>query len=114
MRTADDEFAAVDAQLRDPQFAGLSEDERVDVAGIGAIAAAAATAAEQAITLAHATADRRDQVAIAAGRLQAAWRDREPVRAKESEIAALTDVMQRARSERTGRCRCAPTCWRSG
>ena len=93
VRTADDDAAAIDAQLRDPQCAGLSEDERVDLAGIGAIAAAAATAAEHAITLAHATADRRDQVAVAAVRLQAAWRDREPVRAKDSEIGALTDVL---------------------
>ena len=93
VRTADDDTAAIDAQLRDPHFVGLTEDDRVDVAGIGAIAAAAATAAERAITAAHATADRRDQVAIAAARLQSAWQDREPVRAKESEIAALADVL---------------------
>jgi exonuclease SbcC len=93
VRTADDEYAAVDAQLRDPQFGGLSEAEPPDVAGIGAIAAAAATAAEDAITMAHATADRRDQVALAAARLQSAWRDREPVRANEAKVAALTDVV---------------------
>ena len=85
VRTADDERAGLAAQLRDPQFAGLSADDRVDITGIESRAASAAVTAEQAITQSHATADRRDRVALAAQRLRAAWLDREPVCAKESE-----------------------------
>lgn len=93
VRAADDEYAAVDAQLGDPMLAGLPAGERVDLAAIGARAAAAAADAERAITLAHSTAAQRDQVAVASSRLMTAWRDREPISEQESEIAALTDVM---------------------
>ena len=94
VRSADDEFAAVDAQLRDPQFEGLAEDETVDLTSIRAAASDAAAAAEQAITAAHGAAERCRQVAVAARRLRVAWRTREPISARESEIAALADVLQ--------------------
>ncbi|MET0862710.1 MAG: SMC family ATPase [Nakamurella sp.] len=93
VRKADDDYAAVSAQLVDPQFAGLHPSESVDLVGIGAVAAEAADTAERAITLAHAAREQLEQVCVAAQRLGAACRNREPVAEQEAEIAALTDVM---------------------
>ena len=94
VRIADDEFAAVDAQLRDPQYAGISDDETVDLTVMSAQASAAETDAETAISLAHAATERCRQVAVATRRLQAAWLAREPVWADEREVAGLADVVQ--------------------
>jgi exonuclease SbcC len=93
VRAAEDAQAAVDAQLQDPQLAGLAADEHVDVAGLGRDAESAAAAAERAISLAHATAAQRDQVAAASQRLREAWLAREPVARHEAEVSALTEVM---------------------
>ncbi len=93
VRAADDAYASVADQLRDPVLVGLSEDQQVDVAGIEESARAAAEHAERAVADAHAATARRDQVAVASGRLLAANREREPIRSAEAEIAALTDVM---------------------
>ena len=62
VRAAEDAQAAVVAQLQDPQFAGLTADEHIDVVGLGRDAEAAAAAADRAISLAHALAAQRDQV----------------------------------------------------
>lgn len=93
VRTADDEQAAVRAQLREPQLAGLDADEIADVAGIRSLTTAAAADADAAITRAHACAAQRDQVALATRRLVDAWRAREPIGRQEAEVAALTDVL---------------------
>jgi len=93
VRAAEDAQAAVEAQLQDPQLAGLTADERIDVVGLGRTAQAAATAAEQAISLAHRLTAQRDQVAAASNRLRAAWLTREPVARHEAEVSALTEVM---------------------
>jgi exonuclease SbcC len=93
IRAADDAAVAIDTQLRDPQLAGLSADERVDVEAAGRAAEHAAAAAERAVSLAHALAAQRDQVATASRRLQAGWLAREPIARHEAEVSALTEVM---------------------
>jgi exonuclease SbcC len=93
LRAADHEDAAVRDQLADPAFRALSPDTVVDLDGVTARAAEAAQRAEQAVTAAHSAVARRDQTAAAARRLGAALRVREPVREREAEISALTDVM---------------------
>jgi exonuclease SbcC len=94
VRAFDDDVAAVGAQLRDTQFADLPELESVDLEVPAAAAAAAAADAERAVGIAHACRERRFRAQLASQRWEAAWRDREPFRAKESEVSALADVMQ--------------------
>ncbi len=93
VRSADDEDAAVRDQLADPAFKTLPPDTVVDLEAVFALAAEAAQRAEQAVAAAHAAVARRDQTAAAARRLGEALRAREPVREREAEISALTDVM---------------------
>ncbi len=93
IRAAEVEAASVREQLADPDLAGVDESERIDLEALARAAEADRTRAELTGQRARALGDRVAQVATASRRLLAAWRDAEPVRAQEREIAGLTEVV---------------------
>jgi len=93
IRAAEVEAASVREQLADPDLAGVDESERIDLDALARAAEADRTGAELAQQRARALHDRMTQVAAASRRLVAAWREAEPVRSQEREIADLTEVL---------------------
>jgi exonuclease SbcC len=94
IRAAEVEAAALRSQEADPALSGLDDRERIDLAGLAAVADADRDRAERLQHRARALEDRFRQVATAAGRLGAAWRDAEPARDHDRQVAMLTEVMQ--------------------
>ncbi len=93
VRSAEVEAASIRAQLSDPELVGVDAFESVDVDALAAAAEADRCHAQAVQQQAQALADRREQLATASRRLVAAWWEAEPVRAREQQVAALTEVM---------------------
>ncbi|SDP47773.1 exonuclease SbcC [Nakamurella panacisegetis] len=93
LRAAEDELTVVTALLADPDLAGVDPAVVPDVTQAETDVEAARSRAERAVAAAASCAARRDQVAVAARRLQAAQRALEPVLRADAELSALTDVI---------------------
>ncbi len=93
VRQADDDHAAVRAQLVDPMFSGIHDAGPVDLVRAAEAAHGASAAAESAISVAHELATRCARASAAARRLRAAWQDWEPIQQADAEITALADVI---------------------
>lgn len=102
IRAVEVEAAALLAQEADPELVGLDEHERIDLAGPAATAETDRVRAERLHLQARALDDRVRQVATAATRLLAAWRAADPVRTRDRQVAALTEVMLGRGANRLG------------
>ncbi len=94
IRAAEVEAAALRTHEADPELVGLDEQEQFDLTRLRATADADRERAERIRHQARALDDRVRQVATASGRLLAAWRAAEPARARDRQVATLTEVMQ--------------------
>ncbi|WP_111765379.1 AAA family ATPase [Nakamurella deserti] len=108
LRDADRTAAAVEAQLEDPEFAGL-DDAGIDLEAVEeelTRAAVRVTAAETAATTgyadAQAAASRHREVTLLATELTDAWRELAPLQAADRELSELTEVILGRGANRLG------------
>ncbi|GHF46082.1 exonuclease SbcC [Amycolatopsis bartoniae] len=87
------EEAAARAVLADPELAGISPDDEVDVESAVETARAARVAAETAVAEARAAATRAGELGRLAGRLTQATEAIRPLEEEFAELDALTDVV---------------------
>lgn len=93
LRAAEDELTVVTAQLADPELLGVDSCAEPDLTAAVAAAAEMRVSLQAAASQAEALARQRDQVGVAARRLELAWRKLDPVLQADAELSALTDVV---------------------
>ncbi|GAA1999932.1 SMC family ATPase [Nakamurella flavida] len=93
VRRAEHDEASIADALAAPDLADVDPAREIDLAGLEAAAREAATAADLAVATASETAGRRAAVTSAVADLARALIEREPLAHRDTELAALTDVV---------------------